>query len=158
MKYQNNPYTPASRTFINPGRTEKDTYMLEIAPNGEKKLIKTGVQQIQSEINSHRDLCDVKSIVERFTLSGEADKLSAKGNFVDLTELPKNLAETFDIVKKGKSLFESLKPEIKQYFGSYEDFLANFANAGTANAFLLKYATPKNDKQEVTVDAETEQK
>lgn len=158
MKYLNNPFAPAPRTYINPGRTEKDTYMLEVAPNGEKKLIKTGTQQIQTEINSHRDLCDVKSIIERFTLSGEADKLSAKGSYVDLTDMPKNLAETFEIVKKGKSLYETLKPEIRKNFASYEDFLSNFANAGTAQAFLKAYASPKEEKKEVAVDAETEQK
>ena len=157
MKYNKRIHEPAPRSVTPAGRTEKDTFMLELLPNGEKKLVKTGTTNIQAEINSHVDLCDVKKIIERFTLSGEADRLSAKAGYVDLTQMPKNLAETLEVVKKGKSLFETLKPEIKQNFGSYEDFLANFANAGTANAFLLQYASPKNDKDEVITDAEIKQ-
>lgn len=158
MKYKNNPFTPAPRAITNAGRHEKDTYMLEVAPNGEKKLIKTGVQNIQEEINSHQSLCDVKSIIERFTLSGESDKLRANGSYVDLTQMPKNLAETYEIVRKGKTLYDTLKPEIRKNFASYEDFLSNFANAGTAEAFLKAYASPKNEVKENVTNAETEQK
>lgn len=158
MKYNSRIHEPAPRAITPAGRKEKDTYMLEILPNGEKNLVKTGTMNIQSEIDSHVDLCDVKKIIERFTLSGDADRLAAKPGFVDLTQMPKNLAETLEVVKRGKSLFDDLKPEIKQNFGSYEDFLSNFANAGTAMAFMEQYARPKKEVKEEAVDAETEQK
>lgn len=148
MKYKKRIFEPADRAIISSGRIEKDKYILDIAPNGSKKLIKNGVQMIDDEIQSHAHLCDVKEIVKRFTMSGEADKLVARGAYVDLTQMPKNLAEVHSILNKGKSVFDNLPKELQGQFASYDDFLANFGSLESINAFLDTYI--KKDEQSVT--------
>lgn len=148
MKYKRRIHEPAPRSVISSGRSVKDTYMLDIAPNGDEKLVKTGTVDLQEEIDSHVGLCDVKKIVERFTMSGEMDKLMANGSYVDFTGMPKNLAEVHALLGKSRECFDRLKPEIKNQFESFEDFLSNFGTVTGAKSFLERFSE-KHEKPEI---------
>lgn len=152
MKYRTRPVPPTEPKYISSGRREKDTYTLDIAPNGDKKLVKTGTTDIQKEIDSHRDLCDVKSIIERLTMSGEMDKLQARGAYVDLSVLPKNLAEMHDLIHKTEAAYANLPDNVKKDFPTYEAFMQNFANVTTIQQFMTAYQSTTK-KEEVKPDA-----
>ena len=150
MKYTKRPIPPFESKPISSGRTVKDVYTLDIAPNGEQKLVKTGTVDIQAEINSHRNLCDVKSIIDRFTTSGELDKLHARGAYVDLTEMPRNLAEVHALLRKSEDIYNGMTDEMKSQYPTYEKFMANFVSLESMNSFLRKYASAPNvTKKEV---------
>lgn len=153
MKYRKRPIPPYESKPISSGRSVKDTYMLDIAPNGEQKLVKTGTMDIQQEINSHRDLCDVKSIIDRFTMSGDLDKLQAKGAYVDFSEMPKNLAEVHALMRKSEDIYNGLSAELKSQYPTYEKFMMNFVSVESMYNFVHSHSKKDNvTKKEVDVN------
>lgn len=83
--------------FSNPGEKQRKQYVWGKDEKGEKKLIETEPIDIQAEIESYADECDIKSIVRKASFDPEFAKSlvdSAKTDeIVDITEWPTNIHE-----------------------------------------------------------------
>lgn len=83
--------------FSNPGEKLRKQYVWGEDEKGEKKLIETEPIDIQAEIESYADECDIKSIVRKASFDPEFAKSlvdSAKTDeIVDITEWPTNIHE-----------------------------------------------------------------
>lgn len=83
--------------FSNPGEKLRKQYVWGKDKKGEKKLIETEPIDIQAEIESYADECDIKNIVRKASFDPEFAKSltdSAKTDeVVDITEWPTNIHE-----------------------------------------------------------------
>lgn len=83
--------------FSNPGEKLRKQYVWSKDENGNRKLIETESIDIQAEIESYADECDIKNIVRKASFDPEfAKKLvdSAKTDeIVDISEWPTNIHE-----------------------------------------------------------------
>ena len=83
--------------FSNPGEKLRKQYVWGKDEKGEKKLIETEPIDIQAEIESYADECDIKNIVRKASFDPEFAKSlvdSAKTDeVVDITEWPTNIHE-----------------------------------------------------------------
>ena len=83
--------------FSNPGEKLRKQYVWGKDEKGEKKLIETESIDIQAEIESYADECDIKNIVRKASFDPEFAKSlvdSAKTDeMVDITEWPTNIHE-----------------------------------------------------------------
>lgn len=83
--------------FSNPGEKMRKQYVWGKDENGKEKLIETEPIDIQAEIESYADECDIKNIVKKASFDPEFAKSladSAKTDeTVDITEWPTNIHE-----------------------------------------------------------------
>lgn len=83
--------------FSNPGEKLRKQYVWGKDEKDEKKLIETEPIDIQAEIESYADECDIKNIVRKASFDPEFAKSlvdSAKTDeIVDITEWPTNIHE-----------------------------------------------------------------
>lgn len=83
--------------FSNPGEKMRKQYVWTKDEKGKEKLIETEAIDIQAEIESYADECDIKNIVRKASFDPEFAKSlvdSAKTDeIIDITEWPTNIHE-----------------------------------------------------------------
>lgn len=83
--------------FSNPGKKLRKQYVWSKDEKGNEKLIETEPIDIQAEIESYADECDIKNIVRKASFDPEFAKSlvdSAKTDeIIDITEWPSNIHE-----------------------------------------------------------------
>ena len=86
--------------FSNPGEKERKQYVWAKNEKGEEYLQETEPIDIQAEIESYADECDIKNIVRKASFDPEFLKSLSQGALsteetpvVDITEFPQNIHE-----------------------------------------------------------------
>ena len=83
--------------FSNPGEKLRKQYVWGKDEEGNRKLIETEPIDIQGEIESYADECDIKNIVRKASFDPEFAKSlvdsAATDEIVDITEWPTNIHE-----------------------------------------------------------------
>lgn len=86
--------------FSDPGKNERKQYVWTKDENGEDCLQETAPIDIQAEIESYADECDIKNIVRKASFDPEFLKSLSQGALtteetplVDITEFPQNIHE-----------------------------------------------------------------
>lgn len=94
----------------------------------------SGDFDLQAQIEAESCLCDINYLIERFNL-GDVDALNKRqAFFADITSYPGSYREAVDILKDGRSFFDSLSADEKKRYGDFEgfmmsDFVSRFANS-----------------------------
>lgn len=95
----------------------------------------SGDFDLQAQIEAESCLCDINYLIERFNL-GDVDALNKRqAFFADITAYPGSYREAVDILKDGRSFYDSLSADEKNRYGDFEgfmmsDFVSRFANSG----------------------------
>nr|CAI9752568.1 virion structural protein [Microvirus sp.] len=88
--------------FSNPGEKLRKQYVWGKDEKGEKKLIETEPIDIQAEIESYADECDIKNIVRKASFDPQFAKslvdTAKTDEVVDITEWPNNIHEYHQMV------------------------------------------------------------
>lgn len=86
--------------FSNPGENERKQYVWAKNEKGEEYLQETAPIDIQAEIESYADECDIKNIVRKASFDPEFLKSLSQGTLTneetpitDITEFPRNIHE-----------------------------------------------------------------
>lgn len=86
--------------FSNPGENEQKQYVWAKDENGKEYLQETAPIDIQAEIESYADECDIKSIVRKASFDPEFLESLSQGvltteetPITDITEFPQNIHE-----------------------------------------------------------------
>lgn len=107
----------AEHFYCSSGSPDRTLYVLD-----DDILIEAGVEDTQAIINSYKDSCDIKLLIERVT-QGEYDLLMQKrGVYIDTTKFPTNIVEAQNMLRDSKRAFELLPDDIKKEVGGYETF------------------------------------
>lgn len=121
------------RFISNSGTRCVPEYTAKVDENGVLDLKVTGERDLWSEIQSHRESCDLSIIVNRI-INGDAsaaDRLKAisnkQGFYADMVVMPKTYAEFTDRLVAAKQFFDRLPVEEKEkYNNDVYQFIANF--------------------------------
>jgi hypothetical protein len=91
--------------FSNTGENERKQYVWAKDENGEEYLQETAPIDIQAEIESYADECDIKNIVRKASFDPEFLKNLSQGALtteetplVDITEFPQNIHEYHQMI------------------------------------------------------------
>lgn len=91
--------------FSDAGENERKQYVLAKDENGKEYLQETAPIDIQAEIESYADECDIKNIVRKASFDPEFLKSLSQGALsteekpiVDITEFPKNIHEYHQMI------------------------------------------------------------
>lgn len=83
--------------FSNPGEKEQKQYVWTKDEKGQEVLQETAPIDIQQEIESYADECDIKSIVRKASFDPQFLKSLSEGalndTYTDITEFPQNIHE-----------------------------------------------------------------
>lgn len=94
----------------------------------------SGDFDLQGQIEKESCLCDINYLIERFNL-GDVDALNKRqAFFTDITAYPGSYREAVDILKAGRSFYDSLSADEKKRYGDFEsfmtsDFVSRFAHS-----------------------------
>lgn len=118
-----------------PGSEIEDVLTPVVKEDGSIALEKSGVRNVQEEIDSYEESCDLNSIIARY-MSGDTEALSRNiMNFGDFTKFPKTYAEMLQLQIDSNNLFNSLPDEVRQKFDN--DCNKFFAQSGTEEWFNI---------------------
>lgn len=102
--------------------------------NGHLDIKVSGDFNLQEQIEAESCLCDINYLIERFNL-GDVDALNKRQSFfADITAYPGSYREAVDILKEGRSFYDTLSSEEKKRYGGFEnfmnsDFVSRFAHS-----------------------------
>ena len=133
------------RVPTNPGNPIHEIYQLDKSLDGTEKLVKIGEENTDDLIQSHRDSCDLKTLIKRHEMLGTIDQLADHGNgYLDLSQMPNNLHDIKKTLDNAEMLYNGLKDEVKAQFPTIESFLSNFGNLETMYKFFGSYMKIEN--------------
>ena len=99
------------------GEKFRKQYVLGKDENGEEKLIETEPIDIQAEIESYADECDIKHIVQKASFDPEFAKSLAAGMYtgeeVDITNFPTNIHEYHKMMASAQAKMLEIKEKIQ---------------------------------------------
>lgn len=102
--------------FSNPGENERKQYVWAKDESGEEYLQETAPIDIQAEIESYADECDIKNIVRKASFDPEFLKSLSQGALtteetplVDITEFPQNIHEYHQMIATAQAKAMQLK-------------------------------------------------
>lgn len=114
-----------------PGRFEKETYKAYYDADGTLCLKEDGKINTYDEIQSHKESCDLYTIIEQCRLLGTDEPLKQKQGFYgDFVGTPQSLSEALNLIERGKDEFMSLPVEVRAQFG--HDYKRYISMAGSA--------------------------
>ena len=134
-----NQFEPHARIHANPGTPEKVLYGPVFDENGTLDLEPKGKENLYDYIQSHKDSCDIKLIVDRCA-RGDLSALSkAQGMYGDFTTLPRTYAEALQALTDAENFFMGLPVETRAKFDhDPHKFIASMDKPG----FLEKLGVP----------------
>ena len=101
-----------------------------ILKDGDVMLKPDGVRELDLEIQSYRDSCDLNIIIKRF-LNGDLNAIPdpSKAVFADLMDMPQTRMQVLQSVIDAQRAFEQLPLDVRQKFNnSWEQFYVAFEN------------------------------
>lgn len=98
-----------------PGSPFRSDKLLQIV-DGRYELIEVGKSNLYNEIQSHKDSCDIYKLLERFQ-AGDVSALSkVAGQYIDITEAPKTLAEAYTFIGNAEKFFSKLPLKLREEY------------------------------------------
>lgn len=115
-----------SEIFSDAGSPYKTEYQLRVVDNNDT-LDPIGESDLYSYIQSHADSVDIHKILERCALIDDYSMLNKMpARFMDVTEMPKTLAEAYSKIQDAKEMFNRMPLDIKE---SYDNNFVNFIDS-----------------------------
>lgn len=149
-------YTAYQRRDTEPapaGEKEEPVYQMQINARGHKELVKTGKTNIYDIIQESLEQSKIENIIRRAT-EGDAYALQAmNGQYIDVSEMPKTLAEAQQFVIKAKGEFDQLPINIRRKFDmSAEKYIATYGTSEWIEAMEIVKNTQKKDPTPIMIN------
>lgn len=84
---------------------------------GEWTILEKDPTNLYEKIQSYRESCDLRILLKKYENGDESALNQVVGDFVDVTDMPKNLAEVYAASMNAKSTFENLPLEVRKEYG-----------------------------------------
>lgn len=118
------------------GSAEKVEYALGYDENGCQCLVPVGKSNFYAFVQSHKDSCDLHTILSRLDPNQVNGMLSSasfedirSSDIWDMSTLPKNPGEMLNLMKVSQNLFDGLPADVREAFNfSHQKF---FSEIGT---------------------------
>lgn len=147
-------YRKSIRFNCQSGNGTATEYAYEVK-DGIKRLIPIGVIDVQAEIDSYRESCDINVIVARFMAGDENALNQVQGFYADMKSMPKTYAEWFERYQECENMFNKLPVDVREKFNhSVTEFWSDFGSEHWLDALTIN--TPSAPvESEVKTDAES---
>lgn len=147
-----NKYEKHDHVYTDPGSPIKIEFQLRIINNSEE-IVETGKSNLYEYIQSHADSVDITKILERCSLIEDYSMLNRMPSaFMDVTEMPSNLAEAYANVQDAKNFFERMPIEIKEkYQNNFVEFISDIGT-DRFNKNVSDFLNSIKSKEEVKQD------
>lgn len=144
-----NKYESHDHVYSDPGSPIKVEYQLRIVDNSEE-IVETGKSNLYEYIQSHADSVDIMKILERCTMIQDYSMLyRMPAQFMDVTEMPSNLAEAYAHVQDAKNFFDRMPIGIKEkYENNFVEFIADIGT-DKFNHNVSEFLESIKEKEEV---------
>lgn len=143
MKFFNNDI------YSNSGDKTRTLYSPIVNDDGTISLVASGKEDIQSEIDSYREECDINVLLARYA-AGDLDVFNKSvGSYGDFTNFPSTYAEALQIQINSKRYFDSLPVEIKEKFNN--DANQFFVQTGSDEWFKVMSSMYPEEKGEENI-------
>lgn len=107
----------------NCGSGLRQLYVPFFDDDGHLDIKESGIFDMQDQIDSNADYCDIQSLVSRFS-AGDLTALNRRqGFFGDFTSCPESYRQAVDIINGFNSVFSNLTPEQRNGATSAFEFL-----------------------------------
>lgn len=112
-----------------PGDPVMIDYQLRII-DGKEEVVEVGKTDWYAYIQSHKDSVDINKILERCYLMEDFSPLvRMPATFMDVTDMPKTLAEAHQMIRDAENMFDRMPKEIKEkYNNSAIEFIADIGS------------------------------
>lgn len=150
-----------SSKYISPSGTKLlAKYALKIdEKTGYEELVKTGeYTNVYDRIQADYPSTDINILMERFAL-GDTEAINIKNGFyADVTSMPKNYAELFNMYEHAKVYFSELPTDLKEMFNnSYTEFYTEMdSDKKSFNEKIEKYNKRFELSPEYDINTNTE--
>lgn len=104
------------RVTSEPGSPIKKQYQGRIDKNGNIVVESKGEFNLYAYINSFADSVDINVLLARFANGDKNALIQRAADYLDITNIPNNIADMLNLVNDGKRLFDSLPVEVKKKF------------------------------------------
>lgn len=105
------------------------TYKLKYGEDGSADLVIVGKVNVDEQIQSYRNSCDIQVLLERFA-NGDVTALSKTPSFyADLSDMPQSLAGYLQLIHDASEAFNSLSVDVRAKFDNNPDKF--FASIGS---------------------------
>lgn len=142
-------YCEHKRKFTHCGSPIKIEYQLRIVDNHEE-IVETGKSNLYEYIQSFADSVDITKILEKCALLDDYSILNRMpAQFMDVSNMPSNLAEAYASVRDAENYFDRLPREIKDKYN--QNFLEFISDIGSEkfNKTVTEYVDSIKKKDEV---------
>lgn len=114
---------------------------------GNRIIEKRGEKNLYAEIQSYKDDCDINMILTRYMM-GDQTVLSVKAaQFMDITQIPDNMSDLFNMTVAAKDLFKTLPTEVREKFGNnVYNFVANIGTEAWNEVMNVSEEDLRKDK------------
>lgn len=110
------------------GSPEAPVFSDSVDENGVPTVIITGKTNIDDYIQSFKDDTDIYKILDRLSLSGAQPPVVPVDQFADLSNVPSNIHEAYKQVEYAKVVFNSLSPDKRKEYPTFNDFISDFGS------------------------------
>lgn len=106
-----------ARTAIHavPGSRMKDDRLLQMV-DGHYELVTVGQSDLYAEIQSHKDSVDINKLLERYRNGDTGALQHVVGQYMDIVDAPKTLAEAYEYIHNAKAFFYNLPLDIRKEY------------------------------------------
>lgn len=114
------------KVYTNCGSPFYEKKEMVVDDNGQWQLVTKSVINIQDQINSWRDSCDMSVIIQKL-MDGDTSVLNVQqGMYGDFTNMPKSTAEALQLVINAQNKWKELPLEVRNKFdNSFESWFAS---------------------------------
>lgn len=112
-----------------PGTEYEDDFEYRLDPQGNKQLVKTGRHNLQDRIQASLESTKIESILRRAQLGDPSALAAVNGQYIDVTGLPRTLAELQSLIIRVEQDFDTLPLDVRRaYDFSAEKYVADYGS------------------------------
>lgn len=152
IKFSNWLHRSESSLRSNPGSPFKSEKLLQVV-DGRYDLVEVGQSNLYNEIQSHKDSCDIYKLLERFQ-AGDVSALSkVAGQYMDITDAPKTLAEAYSFVSNAEKFFSKLPLKLREaYDHDPSKFIADLGSSRCNDLLSEAFGSASVSAETASVD------
>lgn len=112
-----------------PGTEYEDDFEYRVDSQGNKQLVKSGRHNLQDRIQASLESTKIESILRRAQLGDPAALAAVNGQYIDVTGLPRTLAELQSLIIRVEQDFEAMPLDVRRaYDFSAEKYVADYGS------------------------------
>ncbi len=152
IKFSNWLHRVESPIRSNPGSPLKPDKLLQLV-DGRYELVEVGKSNLYNQIQSHKDSCDIYKLLERYQ-NGDVSALSqVVGQYMDITEAPKTLAEAYTFVGNAEKFFSKLPIKVRDaYDHDPSKFISDLGSSRCNDLLSEAFGSSESSSLDPSVD------